>query len=211
MGDWAVDKVIEVANRLAAQLAGQSEELVRLAEELQADVDDLAGPYEDIIEHIPVNPNPKDPPAWWIRKLSEIQGITIHHTLSHNPQNVARYVIESKGRPTLPYHFWVSQAGECWLCVPLTYGMWHDHTGHRNVNISIGMAGHLHKVWPTQKQLDATARLVRWLMREYEIPIEQVQGHKDRYASTVCPGWDMAHWREVFYEMIERGLEDNNG
>lgn len=39
MGDWAVEKVIEVVNRLAAQLAGQSEELVRLAEQLRDDTE----------------------------------------------------------------------------------------------------------------------------------------------------------------------------
>lgn len=202
-----MDKVIEVADRLAGQLAEHSEELLQMAEELRDDLNDLTGPYEDIIEHIPVNPNPTEPTAWWIRKFEQIQGITIHHTLSHNPRNVARYVIDHKGRPTLPYHFWVSREGECWLCVPLTYGMWHDHTGHRNVNISIGMAGSLHKVLPPPIELEATIRLVVYLMDQYHIPMDEVRGHCDRYGGTVCPGWDVNDWRGRFYEMLEAAVE----
>jgi len=201
--NWAVEKVIEVAERMAAALEMQSGELREMAEDLQADVEVLAGPYEDIVEHIPVNPDPSDPPTWWMRQPGEIRGITIHHTLSHDPRNVARYVIEKKGRPTLPYHFWVSKDGECWLCVPLTFGMWHDHTGHRNVNISVGMAGHLHKVKPTRAQLEATVKLVAWLMGEYGVALEEVQGHCDRYDKTVCPGWDTNHWRTQFYEALQ--------
>jgi len=120
-------------------------------------------------------------------------------------------VIEQKGRPTLPYHFWVSKGGECWLCVPLNYGMWHDHTGHRNVNISIGMAGHLHKVQPTGAQLEATVRLVAWLMREYDVPVEEVRGHCDRYDKTVCPGWDTNHWRGQFYQALETRILGQDG
>jgi len=209
--NWAVEKVIEVAERMAAQLASQSGELLEMAGDLQADVEDLAGPYEDIVEHIPVNPNPTDPPTWWMRQPGEIRGITIHHTLSHDPRNVARYVIEEKGRPTLPYHFWISTEGECWLCVPLNYGMWHDHTGHRNVNISVGMAGHLHKVKPAGAQLEATVKLVAWLMGEYDVPLEEVQGHCDRYAGTVCPGWDANRWREMFYQALETRITGQDG
>ena len=209
--NWAVEKVIEVAERMAVQLASQSGELLEMAGDLQADVEGLAGPYEDIVEHIPVNPNPTDPPTWWMRQPGEIRGITIHHTLSHDPRNVARYVIEEKGRPTLPYHFWISTEGECWLCVPLNYGMWHDHTGHRNVNISVGMAGHLHKVKPAGAQLEATVKLVAWLMGEYDVPLEEVQGHCDRYAGTVCPGWDANRWREMFYQALETRITGQDG
>jgi len=186
---------------IAAGLRQRSEELVEVAAELRGDLEEMMSPYDDIIDLISVNPQPTHPEAWWVRKPDQIKGITIHHTLSHSPEATARYVIEKKGRPTLPYHFWVSAEGDCWLCVPLHYGMWHDHTGHKNINISVGMAGHLHKAAPTPVQMEATVRLVRYLMTEYEIPLEQVQGHCDRYA-TVCPGWDAMRWRDRFYEEL---------
>ena len=195
---WAVERMMEIAE----EFCRWSQELVEVAValELRGDPEEMVLPYADIIEQIPVNPQPTVPEAWWVRALGQIEGITIHHTMSHSPVATARYVI-TKGRPTLPYHFWVGAEGECWLCVPLRYGMWHDHTGHENVNISVGMAGHLHKVAPTPVQMEATVRLVRYLMAEYEIPLEQVQGHCDRYA-TICPGWGAMHWRERFYEAL---------
>jgi N-acetyl-anhydromuramyl-L-alanine amidase AmpD len=186
---------------IAAELRQRSKELVEVALELRGDPEEMLPPYDDISEQMPVNPRPTAPEAWWVRELSQIEGITIHHTLSHSPEATARYVIEKKGRPTLPYHFWVTVEGDCWLCVPLHYGMWHDHTGHNNVNISVGMAGHLHKVQPTGAQMEATVRLVRYLMAEYEIPLEQVQGHNDRHPTT-CPGWDAMNWRDRFYEAL---------
>ncbi len=107
----------------------------------------------------------------------------------------------------MPYHFWVSREGDVWLCVPLEVGMWHDHTGHRNVNVSVGMAGSLHKVRPTRVQLAATVDLVCWLMGEYGIGVEDVQGHNDR-TGTACPGWDMMGWRADFYGLLEGILGD---
>lgn len=207
--EWAVERIKEIAADMRTRLEGMpalSDELVELAEQFALDVDDLMRPYVDVVEQIPVNPEPTSPEAWWIREPSEIEGITIHHTLSDSPEATARYVIEQKGRPTLPYHFWVSQEGECWLCVPLHYGMWHDHTGHKNVNISVGMAGSLHKVLPRTEQMAATVRLVAWLMEEYGIPMEQVQGHNDRYRATVCPGWDAMRWRALFYGALREEI-----
>ncbi len=206
---WAVQRVIETAEELrrsADGLSARADDLMSVAERLRGN-GDVMPPFEDIIADIPVNPSPTSPVAWWVRQLSEIRGITIHHTLSHSPIATARYVIEKKGRPTLPYHFWVDKDGAAFLCVPLHFGMWHDHTGHRNVNISIGMAGHLHKVRPPLAQLETTVNLVLWLMEEYQIPVDQVRGHKDRYAATICPGWDAKMWREQFYENLRAELE----
>ncbi len=198
---WAVKQVMEIAEKLHAQ----SEALVQVAEKLRVDVDRLP-PFSNIVDSIPTNPHPTDPPAWWVRERDEIKGITIHHTLSDSPVATARYVIDKKGRPTLPYHFWVGRTGDAALCVPLRFGMWHDHTGHNNVNISVGMAGHLHRLRPSGAQIEGTALLVRWLMHEYQIPLEQVQGHCDRYA-TICPGWDLKVWRDEFYQTLAGDVE----
>jgi len=40
-------------------------------------------PYTDVIDEIPVNPNPTAPKAWWMRTPEQITGITIHHNSSY--------------------------------------------------------------------------------------------------------------------------------
>lgn len=166
-------------------------------------------PYTDVTFLMPVNPDPTDPPAWWERELADITGITIHHTLSHSPEETARHCFAAKGRPTLPYHFWVTEAGQALQCVRLEYGVWHDHTGDRNTNVSIGLAGERHKSPPPKLQMAALVDLVGYLMNKLDVPVEEVQGHDDRAArvgvSTVCPGWDEADWRERFYYLLMWG------
>ena len=162
-------------------------------------------PYIDIVDEMPVNPNPTEPVAWWIRTPDQITGITLHHTMSHDARATARYCIDVKGRPSIQYHFWVARDGRVYLCAPLSWGMWHDHCGHENPHISVGLAGHLHENRPSGVQLQAAARIVAWLMDQYNIVLAKVQGH-NHYASTVCPGWDQMNWREDFYAALDEEL-----
>lgn len=177
----------------------------------------------NIIGQLPVNTNPDHPDLvkrkwkWWpIRAPEDITGVTIHHTLSHSPAATAAYCTRlrtqgGKGYPSIQYHFWVAATDGCpvYLCAPLTDAVWHDHTGAHQTTISIGMAGHLHKVRPPDEQIIRTVELVAWLMKEYNFPLEQVQGHKQRaYEAarirTVCPGWDSAtQWHDDFYNALK--------
>lgn len=204
--EGAAEAAADLAKRLTGmvlELRQEAQMAALLADMLQRlRVPEQALPYIDVVEEIPVNARPTTPREWWMRMPEQIKGITIHHTLSHSPAATARYVIGIKGRPTLPYHFWVTREGRALLCVPLENGMWHDHTGHKNVNISVGMAGKLHVAKPNLAQLEATTRLCVWLMHRFGIGMDQVQGHKDRFRRTVCPGWDKARWRAEFYESL---------
>lgn len=147
--------------------------------------------------------------GWWKRKLDQINGVTVHHTLSGSPHATADYYIhKGGGRPSLPYTFWVTQTGEILWCVALEEGLWHDHTGHANTHLSVGMAGNLHIERPPDVQLEATVKLIRWVIRSDIFPGvyagSQVKGHLD-YASTVCPGWNEArsgYWRTRFYNQL---------
>jgi hypothetical protein len=134
--------------------------------------------------------------------LTEVTGVTIHHTMSHSPEATARYCVNTKGHATIQYHFWVSAGDGCpvWQLVELDRAIWHDHTGAHldgRATLSVGLAGSLHIAKPPDEQLQAAARLVVWLMDEYDLPREQVQGHCDRAGAgvTVCPGWYEAGWR----------------
>ncbi len=173
-----------------------------------------------IIDELVTNPGPyananlQRDGGWWQRTFNQINGVTIHHTLSDSPHATAkRYVTKGGGRPTIPYTVWITQTGEILLCVALTQGLWHDHTGHENTHLSIGLAGTLHKYHPAAVQLDAAAKLCAWTVQSDILPsitsITQIKGHmdvgtyKDR---TQCPGWASAasgNWKPELYSRIE--------
>ena len=175
--------------------------------EIQSDV-----PIRDIRHDLATNhrcpPPLKD--GWYQRTTEQITGITIHHTISHSPWGTAHYYTQKGGgRPSIPYHYWICACGTIFHCLDLTQGCWHDHTGHKNLNISIGMAGTLHITKPTGVQMTNTAALIAYLMRHLNIPIEAVKGHNDYFATT-CPGWDNRRhgtWRARMFARIEAHLE----
>ena len=152
--------------------------------------------------------------GWWQREWAQINGLTIHHTMSHSPHATAAYNINKPGgRPSIPYHIWVTQTGEVLLCLGLEEGCWHDHTGHQNTHISVGLAGSLHLESPPENQLDAAAKVAAWAIQTDTLPaiggIEQIKGHKDYYPTT-CPGWDSpdsGQWKATLYERIGAMIE----
>jgi len=143
--------------------------------------------------------------GWWKRKLSQIDGLTFHHTLSDSPHATARhYIHKGGGRPSIPYTIWVTQTGEVLLCLDLAEGCWHDHTGHKNTHLSIGLAGSLHKLRPPDVQLDAAAKVAIWAIQSNLFSIDKALGHMD-YVQTVCPGWASklsGHWKPLLYNRI---------
>ena len=179
-------------------------------------------PFVDRSVDMPINWRPDHPylvqRKWlfWPTRESAVTGITIHHTMSHSPLATAQYCTRpqaqgGKGYPSVQYHFWVSQGDGCpiYLLAPVEWQLWHDCTGAYQTTISVGMAGSLHLQRPPDEQLEATARLVAWLMRKYDVRAVAVRGHKERYAGTVCPGWDdtgiarpSGLWRPAFYEAL---------
>lgn len=151
--------------------------------------------------------------GWWQRSAADITHLTFHHTLSDSPHaTAAHYINKDGGRPTLPYTIWVTQTGDVLLCVPLTEGLWHDHTGHENVHLSVGLAGQLHLYRPAEVQLDAAAKVAVWTIQSDLFPkidgIGTIKGHMD-WIGTACPGWDSeqsGHWKPDLYEKIENAL-----
>jgi hypothetical protein len=194
--------VAAVTARALAELAGVLAGAVEAA--LEGPV-----PYVDVVELLPVHPSPTAPAAWWVRTPEQITGVTIHHTMSEDLFSTARYCVWGKGRPSTEYHFWVTRSGGVYRCAPLEWGLWHDHCGHQNRHVSVGMAGWLHQNRPSAEQIAAAARLVRWLTDPERglnggrgIAPAGVQGHCDRYAGTICPGWDATGWRAEFMAAV---------
>ncbi len=172
---------------------------------------------KDIIADLPRNDDCPGSLAdgWWQRELSQITGLTFHHTLSDSPHAFASwYVKKDGGRPSTCYSVWVTQTGEVLLCNPLEDGCWHDHTGPRSVNLCVGLAGRLHEYHPAAVQLRAAARVAAWAVHDKRMNVTPgtVRGHMDvgAYAGkTQCPGWASdasGHWKPELYEMIEELL-----
>ena len=137
---------------------------------------------------------------------SEVTGITIHHTMSHSPLATAQYCTNVKGYPTTQYHYWVSANDnvDVYQLLKEEWAIWHDHTGTYQTNLSVGMAGHLHNHKPPKDQIKACAMLCKHLMKKHNLTIENVVGHRDQYSKTACPGWDSAHWKNDFYNALQR-------
>lgn len=160
----------------------------------------------NIIDQLPTNPKSTNPAKWWVRTPEDIRGITIHHTGCDSPEQAARILI-NKGRPSTEYAYFVQYDGKLYQCLDDSAGVWHDHTGDHNRNLSIGLAGYWHKQEPSLTQLTGLARLVWHLMQKYNLPLEQVQGHRQRAKDaanivTECPGWESAGWKQKFFDVL---------
>lgn len=173
---------------------------------------------KDIISELATNDNCPGSLAggWWQRTLDQITGLTFHHTLSDSPHATAQwYVKRDGGRPSIPYTIWITQTGEVLLCNALEEGNWHDHTGFKSQNLSVGLAGRLHEYRPADVQLRAAVRVVKWAINHPKMNItpEAVRGHMDigTYAGkTECPGWaseKSGHWKADFVAMWKAALD----
>lgn len=165
-------------------------------------------PWIDRVAEMPVNGQPFNADFlrwfgaggfWPERDLADVTGLTIHHTGSHSPLGTARYCTLTKGYPVIQYHWWVSAGDGCpvYLLANPKWAMWHDSTGGRPTTVAIGMAGYWHEQEPSQEQVEALAGLCRYLMDWLKIPVEDVQGHRERWdLRTQCPGWGPVDRRE---------------
>ena len=183
-------------------------------------------PYIDRTDEMPVNSHPTHSDfvrcfpgrdMWPLRNLSDITGITIHHSMSHSPLATARYCTAGKGYPTIQYHYWVSASDgcECYMLVDPAVALWHDHTGAHPRTLSVALAGRWDHHTPPGEQLQAVAELCVWLMHQYAIPTGEVKGHTDRAGRnkygkpiTVCPGWYSGVWHDTFFKILADTMGD---
>lgn len=216
-----VDRVGGTTRAEASQLARLGVDIALVTREGTAYLKVLSGRFlldkpwdKDIIGELATNANCPGSlkGGWWQRELNQITGLTFHHTLSDSPHAFASwYVKSSGGRPSICYSIWITQTGEVLLCNALTEGNWHDHTGHKNVNLCVGLAGRLHEYHPAAAQLQAAARIAAWAVHDdrMNITLGTVRGHMDvgtHAGKTQCPGWASdasGNWKPELYEMIE--------
>lgn len=101
-----------------------------------------------------------------------------------------------RGWEGLGYHFVIgngngSEDGEIEIGFRWTEQKHGAHAGNTEYNqqgIGICVVGNLEETFLTEKQLEALIFLIQKIRRVCKIPIENIVGHQDVKASTLCPG-----------------------
>lgn len=130
-------------------------------------------------------------------RLQQITHITLHHQGEAFPpgRDVIQYLraLQQWSRNTknwidIPYHFVVDLEGRIYEARKLAYAgdtnTEYDPIGHALIEV----VGNFEEVEPNQKQLDALVALMAKLSATYQVAPENIRGHKDYSAQTVCPG-----------------------
>ncbi len=140
--------------------------------------------------------------AWSdVTGLRQWKYIVIHHS-DTAWGNAAEFDREHRARgwDGLGYHFVIDngaggpdgrvEVGERWRLQK-----WGAHTGntpgneYNNHGIGVCLVGDFTHHMPTPSQMDSLRRLLRFLMAKYDIPAQNVIGHRDAPGtSTECPG-----------------------
>lgn len=156
-----------------------------------------------------VGPRATGDADWAVNSSREWRYIVIHHSASETG-NAAIFDAEHRRRgwDELGYHFVIDngnggydgrvEVGPRWRTQK-----WGAHTGKTPNNeynlhgIGICLVGDFTRHMPSQAQLANLHRLVGYLMIKYDIPPENVVGHRDAPgAQTECPGdqlWSYIH------------------
>ena len=127
----------------------------------------------------------------WAQELSRRSRtdlIVVHHTASSPDITVedihAMHI--SNDWAGIGYHLVIYPDGSVHQGRPIdTMGA--QCEGYNNRSIGINLTGNFEIANPTQEQVDALVLLLSDLMRQYNIPPEQVTGH-NAWNQTACPG-----------------------
>ena len=120
---------------------------------------------------------------------TETRGIVIHWTAGHKAGDLA-----TLDGPNVDVHFYVDKAGEVFQFLDSGSQAWHAfHTAnHTCLGIEHESAG---EAW-TPKQLEASAQLVAWLTKLYNIPAKKVNPHQN--------------WHGIFGHRDLAGIDGND-
>ena len=120
---------------------------------------------------------------------------TIHHTLTSNHDTNPKATIRqlqrealSRGWADIGDHYLIDQQGRIYAGNPVDR-MGAHVAGHNKGNIGIDFLGDYSSLQPTEAQLAAAGKLIRYVANKYHITVgaSTVKGHRD-LASTSCPG-----------------------
>lgn len=143
-----------------------------------------------------------------------VERITIHHGGVDFPDDkdpvehlraLQSWSRSDKDWIDIPYHFMIDRQGRIYETRPINYpgdtNTEYDPSGHALVEVM----GHYEHQVLSAAQLDAVVAVVAFLASEYDVPVENIRGHKD-YADTTCPGEDV--YRYLRDGTIQRRVAD---
>ena len=155
--------------------------------------------------------------AYRRRLLAGITHIAVHHTAlpPHvGPERIAQTHVEenpARGKrawPGIGYHYFIPADGEILQTQPVEVRS-HHVDRHNSYAIGVAFAGSfMNGSTPTPQQIHSGARLIAWLLQEFELQTTNVLGHKEfSHNATPCPGseWlEGKRWRDTLIAEIER-------
>lgn len=158
----------------------------------------------------------------WIRPLSDIQYLAIHHTATENaqtPQDIADIHINKNGWGGIGYHFLVDKDGKVFYVGDISTARANVSNMNEKV-IGIGLIGNFTEGRvPSAEQLSSTRILCNFLISDLtDLPNvsswEAVKGHKELPGqATVCPGDTWKDWKQELLsnskEQMETGEQHN--
>ncbi len=177
-------------------------------------------PIHDMVDRLPRHPTLR----YEQRSRREITHLVIHHTgapLHVGPEQIAELHIEEdpdQGKvawPGIGYHFFIHADGRIDQTNRLETVSYHV-AGHNRASVGIAFAGSfMAGSVPTERQIQAGAHLIAWLMHELGIPPSNVVGHQEFPDNdTTCPGleWRQGRrWREELFRELTRLLSGQGG
>jgi N-acetylmuramoyl-L-alanine amidase len=130
-------------------------------------------------------------------KQHRITHITLHHggVAFLRDKDPAQYLrnLQTWSRNTrmwldIPYHYLIDLDGNVYEGRDINYAgdtnTEYDPAGHALIVV----LGNFEEIEPTAAQLEATAVMMAALAARYNVPVENIAGHKDYSAQTACPG-----------------------
>ena len=151
------------------------------------------------------------------RQLAAITHVAVHHTAlpPHvGPERIAQTHVDEdldRGKSAwsgIGYHYFIPADGEILQTQPVELRT-HHVDRHNSYAIGVAFAGSfMNGSTPTPRQIHAGARLIAWLLQEFELQRTDILGHNEfSYNATPCPGseWlEGKRWRDTLIEEIER-------
>lgn len=129
-----------------------------------------------------------------ITAINKPQYIIIHHsaTKQGDAETFRKYHIEINGWKDIGYHYVINNGTykpDGLIEVGREENDIGAHAlGYNDKSIGICLVGNFDEDKPTEKQLKSLRKLCRYLMQKYNIPIQNVLGHRETGAKKSCPG-----------------------
>lgn len=129
--------------------------------------------------------------------MNNPEAIIIHHSLTKDSTTLSwsairRYHIEVNRWDDVGYHYGVELVGNSYEILsgrmPDVQAAHCSPHGYNRKSIGICLVGNLNEHLPPPEQIEKLIELILFLMRQYDIPVGKVFGHREIDTRRSCPG-----------------------